>query len=57
MKRLDFAAFRYGKQDRFSLDFFNGGPTIAALIGSSQSRERDAGMKNSCLSRTKRTVP
>ncbi|EGE60508.1 MULTISPECIES: hypothetical protein [Rhizobium] len=57
MKRLDFAAFGYGKQDRFSLDFFNGGPTIAALIGSSQSRERDAGMKNSCLSRTKRTVP
>jgi hypothetical protein len=45
MKRLDFAAFRYGKQDRFSLDFFAVGQTIAALIGSSQSREGGAGMK------------
>ncbi|WSH23309.1 hypothetical protein U8Q07_11300 [Rhizobium ruizarguesonis] len=57
VKRLNFAAFRYGKQDRFSLSFFNGGPTIAALIGSSQSREGRAVMKNSCLSRTERTVP
>jgi hypothetical protein len=57
MKRLDFAAFGYGKQDRFSLGFFNGGPTIAALIGSSQSRERYAGMKNSCLSGTERPLP
>ncbi|WP_167377021.1 hypothetical protein [Rhizobium aegyptiacum] len=45
MKRLDFAAFRYGKQDRFSLGFFDNGQTIAALIGSSQSRDGRAGMK------------
>jgi hypothetical protein len=45
VKRLDFAAFRYGKQDRFSLGFFNDGQTIAALIGSSQSREGRAGVK------------
>jgi hypothetical protein len=57
VKRLDFAAFRYGKQDRFSLGFFNDGPTIAVLIGSSQSREGRAGMKNSCLMRTGRAVP
>jgi hypothetical protein len=57
MKRLDFAAFGYGKQGRFSLGFFDDGPTIAALIGSSQSRERYAGMKNSCLSGTERPLP
>ncbi|MBX4913545.1 hypothetical protein [Rhizobium bangladeshense] len=45
MKRLDFAAFGYGKQDRFSLDFFDNGQTIAALIGSSQSREGRAAVK------------
>ncbi|MBB4233486.1 hypothetical protein [Rhizobium esperanzae] len=45
MKGLDFAAFRYGKQDRFSLGFFDDGQTIAALIGSSQSREGGARVK------------
>ncbi|MBP2446077.1 hypothetical protein [Rhizobium leguminosarum] len=45
MKWLDFAAFGYGKQDRLSLGYFTDGLTIAALIGSSQSREGHAGMK------------
>jgi hypothetical protein len=45
VERFDFAAFRYGKQDRFSLALLKDGPTIAALIRSSQSRECGDGAK------------